>query len=442
MKLKRLLKSGFGFRSSGLATETNPSNRSSQSLGSSQTCQNCSADLIGAYCHGCGQSGSVHRSFAREIAGIIQSIISLDSKTIRTILFLFFRPGTLTRSFVYGKRARFAPPFSSFIASVFFVFGFFGLFVGPNYFKEREYTKSELLESAREGLDEAIATQKDGVITFQKLKRAAPSSTTPEEIQRALKGLDLDQKRVDRMLRRIELIKAMPDQPGVGKGDPLGLSYTYKGQSVLAEDTSDLIFEIDAARTLVGDEIGLDGLDATAKAIRLLADQNLSLKMEDRLGAALTIMAPQGFRLATPWPALNDRVNPHIRRPIDWVKRFTGSASKFAILIVPISLPFIVLLFAWKRDSFIYDHVVFTLYASASLVMLFIGFTILAHWIAWADLIAPLLLIYSVHLFWHLKEAYDLRVGTAFGLTAVFSIFFAPITMALFVTSVVFLSAL
>jgi hypothetical protein len=211
---------------------------------------------------------------------------------------------------------------------------------------------------------------------------------------------------------------------------------------VLADDTSDLVFEIDAARNLVGDEIGLDGLDATAKAIRLLADQNLSLKMEDRLGAALTIMAPQGFRLETPWPALNDRVNPHIRRPIDWVKRFTGSASKFAILIVPISLPFIVLLFAWKRDSFIYDHVVFTLYASASLVMLFIGFTILAHWIAWADLIAPLLLIYSVHLFWHLKEAYDLRFGTAFGLTAVFSIFFAPITMALFVTSVVFLSAL
>jgi hypothetical protein len=133
----------------------------------------------------------VHRSFAREVAGIIQSIISLDSKTIRTILFLFFRPGTLTRSFVYGKRARFAPPFSSFIASVFFVFGFFGLFVGPNYFKEREYTKSELLESAREGLDEAIATQKDGVITFQRLKRAAPSSTTPEDFERTLKGLEI-----------------------------------------------------------------------------------------------------------------------------------------------------------------------------------------------------------------------------------------------------------
>jgi hypothetical protein len=40
------------------------------------------------------------------------------------------------------------------------------------------------------------------------------------------------------------------------------------------------------------------------------------------------------------------------------------AAYKFSFLLVPISVPFIALLFLWKRGVTVYDHVVYTLYAS------------------------------------------------------------------------------
>ena len=76
-----------------------------------QYCTNCQTPLSGSFCGNCGQKNT---SFTRPIwfllADLTEDIISKDSKLFRTIGHIIFWPGSLTRDFMDGKRARFIPP--------------------------------------------------------------------------------------------------------------------------------------------------------------------------------------------------------------------------------------------------------------------------------------------------------------------------------------------
>ena len=74
-------------------------------------CKNCGAILTGDYCHACGQSAHVHRSFLHVLEEVVHGITHFDSKTWRSLPMLIFRPGTMTRNYVMGHRSRYVPPF-------------------------------------------------------------------------------------------------------------------------------------------------------------------------------------------------------------------------------------------------------------------------------------------------------------------------------------------
>ncbi|GBF57849.1 hypothetical protein PbB2_01519 [Candidatus Phycosocius bacilliformis] len=409
------------------------------------TCQNCGRVLMGSHCHGCGQAADVHRSFAKEMIAILRSMINVDSRALRTIVSLVFRPGKLTRDFVYGKRVGLLPPFTLFITSVFFLFTFFNLFVGPTYFAQKQYSKAELLVEAEDSLQDALEMQGETLERLQQLRKNTAQDQTPAAEHRLMhfnKDMQSDQARVDRARQRLALVQALPDGKLVGTGDPFGMSYSYKGESLLGGDAQDLLFEIDAVADNSADPIVEQRVDLARKFVRIAMATGQHGTIWDKVTQIVTLFAPHGFTATTPWPALNERMTPNLKDPAVFVHKFASSAQNFAILIVPASLPFICLLLAWKREARLYDHVVFTLYASAFLVLAFICFAILAHWIAWADLLDYMIIAYVVHLFVHLKGAYQLRFGTALGLTGVFGIFFAPIAILLFFSGVVFFTAI
>jgi Protein of unknown function (DUF3667) len=83
-----------------------------------ENCQNCGAKLTGEYCHECGQHGHVHRSVLHVIEEVFHGITHFDSRTWRSLPMLAFRPGTLTRNYVMGQRARYVPPFAMFLFSI------------------------------------------------------------------------------------------------------------------------------------------------------------------------------------------------------------------------------------------------------------------------------------------------------------------------------------
>src|SRR3977135_4569977 len=74
-------------------------------------CENCGAELHGHYCSNCGQAAvDYHRSFRHVIVDVLDSFLNWDSKFVRSIGLLLWKPGWLTNQFLEGRRVRFVHP--------------------------------------------------------------------------------------------------------------------------------------------------------------------------------------------------------------------------------------------------------------------------------------------------------------------------------------------
>lgn len=85
----------------------------------SNTCLNCShpLDLSDVYCSYCSQLNSTKQlSFSDFVGEFVNSIVSYDSRLRYTVADLLFRPGTITRHYVDGKRLKYANPFRFFLS--------------------------------------------------------------------------------------------------------------------------------------------------------------------------------------------------------------------------------------------------------------------------------------------------------------------------------------
>lgn len=76
------------------------------------TCRNCDTQLISRYCHNCGQDIFAGRErTVREIMyNTVETIFAFDNKILRTMKYLMFYPGKLTKEFFDGKVIRYVYP--------------------------------------------------------------------------------------------------------------------------------------------------------------------------------------------------------------------------------------------------------------------------------------------------------------------------------------------
>jgi hypothetical protein len=87
-------------------------------------CANCGDEVPGRFCAGCGQEASrtlripFHR-LAGEVAG---ELLSVDSRVGRTLPPLFLRPGSMTRAWLDGRRARHSSPVKLYLVFSFLFF--------------------------------------------------------------------------------------------------------------------------------------------------------------------------------------------------------------------------------------------------------------------------------------------------------------------------------
>lgn len=85
-------------------------------------CANCGAQLSGNYCATCGQPAHVHRTLGHMVEEFLHGLLHFDTRAWCTLPMLVFRPGTLTRDYIHGKRARFISPLAIFLLAVFTMF--------------------------------------------------------------------------------------------------------------------------------------------------------------------------------------------------------------------------------------------------------------------------------------------------------------------------------
>ena len=106
-----------------------------------------------------------------------------------------------------------------------------------------------------------------------------------------------------------------------------------------------------------------------------------------------------------------------------------NSAYKYSWALIPISVPFLWLLFPFSRRFRIYDHTVFVTYSLSFMMMLVIGSSLLAM-SGIGGLAGMLALIPPVHLYSQLKGAYGLSRVEALWRTAILILFtFVAVTM-------------
>jgi len=122
--------------------------------------------------------------------------------------------------------------------------------------------------------------------------------------------------------------------------------------------------------------------------------------------------------------------------------KFKNTAYKFSFMLIPISLPFLWLMFFWKRDVTTYDHMVFSMYSLSFMSLLFVIGVLLSLSEATTAAIPYLVAwVPPMHMFMQLKETYRLKFFSALWRT--FALLFSAGTVfVLFMIMVLAISAM
>lgn len=313
-------------------------------LSSDMLCLNCGTRLVGEHCHVCGQAGHVHRSLGAIAHEIGHGVFHFEGKIWRTLPMLILHPGTLTRRYVQGERARFVSPLALFLFTVFLMFATISAVGG------------ELSEVAQE----------------------AATKTNSAEGRAQLAAARAE-------LARVEAKQAAAARSGRSTGE----------------------FDTEASV-----------LRATIRGLNAASGKPDS--------------AP--FRFTTSWPILDRGIAKANANPGLTIYKLQSSAYKYSWGLIPLSVPFVALLFLWRRKHHLYDHAIFVTYSLAFMMLLTIALMlsslvgVSSEWISIASLTVP-----PIHMFAQLRGAYGLSKRSAGWRTAVLLAFAFTVLVTFFV---------
>jgi hypothetical protein len=118
--------------------------------------------------------------------------------------------------------------------------------------------------------------------------------------------------------------------------------------------------------------------------------------------------------MTTGWHALDKGVAKANANPGLMLYKLQSSAYKYSWALIPISTPFVALLFLWSRRYRLYDHAIFVTYSLAFMMIMVVGLSVMIALHAPDDLVSwTALLVPPVHMFVQLRGAYELRKRSA-----------------------------
>ena len=116
------------------------------------------------------------------------------------------------------------------------------------------------------------------------------------------------------------------------------------------------------------------------------------------------------------------------------IYKLQSSAYKYSWLLIPLSVPFVWLLFPFSRRFRLYDHTVFVTYSLSFMLLLTAALSLAVLW-DWNWLV-PLLMIYApFHMYRQLRDAYGLTRFGAWWRTW-FLVMFALLALTLFAAAI------
>ena len=301
-----------------------------------KACLNCGCELLGEYCHCCGQKAHVHRTLRAFGHDLIHGALHFEGKIWKTLPMLVWKPGELTRRYINGERAKFVSPVALFLFIVFLMFAIMGL-------------------------TGALDTGTGGVV--------APRDVA-EEVSKS--------------------------KEKIGE---------------LERDRAEAIRE--GRRTAKIDE-RLTDAKAELTALTMLS--------EGKLAPAAMVTDNE----APGW--LRGFVDETSKNPELVFYKVKTNAYKFSWALIPISVPFVWLLFPFSRRFRVYDHTIFVTYSICFMMLLLIVGSTLALFLP--TIASLLFFVPPFHMYRQLKGTYGLgRWGALWRTTLLVGFAFAAIGM-------------
>ncbi|MFL6578394.1 MAG: DUF3667 domain-containing protein [Povalibacter sp.] len=352
-------------------------------------CRNCGAQLQGAYCSNCGQSAHIHRTLTSIGHDILHGVFHFEGKVWKTFPELFFHPGRLTRRYIDGERAKFVSPMALYLFTVFLMFAVIGS-IGGGHSGQNNTNINFVTPDSKEAKDELAASlsEMDQEIASTRAKLAKP-------------GLDADER------------------------------------ADLEDDLTSIQSSRDAVAAVASGD--LSKLTSAGRASAAKKQQGAEAKAAtDEDGQ---IVSPN-TNINTGWSALDDRLRAGVQEikenPRLLIYKLKTYGYKYSWALIPMSLPFLWLLFFWRRDVHLYDHAIFVTYSISFIMLLLVLLSILGALHVSSTILGLSTLLVPIHMYKQLRGAYSLSRFGAF-MRLIFLLISASIVLVLFTALLVLL---
>lgn len=344
-------------------------------------CPDCGAEAKGKFCTDCGQEIHVHRTLWHLGHELLHGVMHFDGRFWRTLPLLLVNPGKITREWCEGRRTRYVSPLAMFLCTLFVMF--------------MALTFAPAPETQVVPIEQQIAQQRTELeAAKQALERAKIKAVAARSASRPTDG----------------------QPPAITSGLDSG-----EAEAVLASVQARVTFHEDRLKKLEKDatEGRADGL-APGSWQAQVAD----LRMDS--GGD-----PDGF---------TGTLAKKMKNPELAIYKLQQTTYKFAFLLVPFSIPFMALLFLFKRRFTLYDHSVFVLYSLTFMALLLMAVVVLVMQFSAIDtyVVYAALIIAPVHMFAQLRGAYGVGIWGGLWRTMVLALF-CTIVMVMFMMAILYL---
>ena len=378
-------------------------------------CANCSAFLQdqARYCHTCGQSSHIHHSLLHMVEEVLHGLFHFDTKAWRTLPALVVNPGQLTRQYLDGKRTAFVSPLALFLFMVFIMF-----FVLSFTLQEEKINSSKAALDKQQSISNVLATTQKSLSV--ELKKEAEIKNNDAAIFEKREEIHELRRLIKTLEEQLENLNGTPKTDAAIQNEiaqrKLELSQLHASQASIAKSsdatTNDAhIFKMKA----LNQQIAFTESDLASAQKKALKQIQAQPPKDEKAKGSNTKSTSTDEDKNTDLSTI-----PYIGAALKHAKyekeltlyKMKSKAASFAFVLMPISLPFLWLLFAFKRKYVMFDHAVFSLYSLSFMCILIMLISVLAKFnfsttAGWLFVLIP-----PIHMYRQLRGAYQLSVSS------------------------------